>query len=61
MTRWNIAIRLWVIALFLAGALAAASCVNGAGIGAGMDYPARWGGGGSGSTGPPIFVGGPSA
>jgi hypothetical protein len=27
------------------------------GVGVGMDYPARWGGG---NTGPPVFVGGPS-
>jgi len=49
--------RLVYIALLLAAALASASCTASSGVGVGMDYPARWGGG---TSGPPIFVGGPS-
>ena len=49
--------RVFLLALGLAAALASSSCDNSGGIGMGMDYGARWGGG---SSGPPIFVGGPS-
>jgi len=44
--------------LILAAALAVSSCVNSAGVGIGFSSPSVWGAGGT--TGPPIFVGGPS-
>jgi hypothetical protein len=45
--------------LAVAMALLASSCFfSTPGVGQGMDYPARWGGG---TTGPPVFVGGPSS
>ena len=49
--------RMLMLALMLSCALVSSSCQGDAGVGVGMDYPARWGGG---SSGPPIFVGGPS-
>jgi len=49
--------RVLILALVLLCALVSSSCQSDTGIGVGMDYPARWGGG---SSGPPIFVGGPS-
>jgi hypothetical protein len=57
MKRPNIVTRVVLLVLVLIAALTASSCQSDTGIGVGMDYPARWGGGGSG---PPIFVGGPS-
>jgi hypothetical protein len=56
MKRPNLVPRIVVLALILAGALASSSCDSGSGVGVGMNYPARWGGG---TSGPPIFVGGP--
>ena len=49
--------RVLILALVLLCALASSSCQSDTGIGVGMDYPARWGGG---TSGPPIFVGGPA-
>jgi len=46
-----------VLMLLLFSAFVSSSCQSDTGIGAGMDYPARWGGG---TSGPPVFVGGPS-
>jgi hypothetical protein len=51
--------RLLIVAFVVASALASWSCTSASGIGVGMEAPTRWGGGGS-SSGPPIFVGGPS-
>jgi len=48
------------LAFAVAAALLASSCFfSTPGVGQGMDYPARWGGGSGG--GPPVFVGGPSS
>jgi len=47
----------FVLGLVIAAALVSWSCDNGYGMGAGMDYGARWGGG---STGPAVLVGGPT-
>lgn len=49
--------RVFMLALVLAAALASWSCNGADGVGVGMGYPSRWGGGGS--SGPPIFVGSP--
>ena len=49
--------RLILLTAVVAAALISWSCVNGAGVGVGVGAPARWGGG---SSGPPIFVGGPA-
>ena len=57
MHRYSRLTRLLLFALLLAAAFASASCDSASGVGVGMDYPARWGGG---TSGPPIFVGGPS-
>jgi hypothetical protein len=46
-----------IVMLLLFVALATAGCVNQTGVGVGAGSPARWG---AGSTGPPIFVGGPA-
>ena len=58
MTRHPIVRRIVILAFVVAAALAASSCDNVNGMGVGMGYPARWGGS---SSGPPIFVGGPSS
>ena len=55
--RSNSISRALFLVLVLLCALVSSSCQSDTGIGVGMDYPARWGGG---SSGPPIFVGGPS-
>ena len=52
----NLLLRAWILSLLLTAALVSSGCING-GVGLGADYPARWG---SGATGPPIFVGGPT-
>jgi len=51
--------RLLILAVTLIVALVSSSCESGAGVGVGVGVPTRWGGG-SGGSGPPIFVGGPS-
>ena len=55
--RATFASRVLILVLVLLCALASSSCQSDTGIGVGMDYPARWGGG---TSGPPIFVGGPA-
>ena len=50
--------RVLLLVLVLLCALTSSSCQSDTGIGVGMDYPARWGGG---TSGPPIFVGGPAS
>lgn len=47
--------RALLLAIVLGGAVLCWSCST-PGIGVGMEYPARWGG----SSGPPVFAGGPS-
>ena len=46
-----------ILALTLAVAPASLSCESGGGMGVGVGAPTRWGGG---TSGPPVFVGGPS-
>jgi predicted small secreted protein len=46
-----------ILVLVLFCALVSSSCQSDTGVGVGVDYPARWGGG---TSGPPIFVGGPA-
>ncbi|HET9369773.1 MAG TPA: hypothetical protein VFO19_05975 [Vicinamibacterales bacterium] len=58
MTSQTLASRLFLIALLVAAALVASSCDSVSGVGMGVGTTARWGGGGT--SGPPIFVGGPS-
>jgi hypothetical protein len=58
MLRLRLAGRVLLAALALAGVVAASSCNGASGIGVGVEAPTRWGGGGS--SGPPIFAGGPS-
>jgi hypothetical protein len=53
----HLALRALVLAIVVAATFALSSCVSGSGVGVGVGAPARWGGG---SSGPPIFVGGPS-
>jgi hypothetical protein len=55
--RANVVSRVFILAALLAVALVASSCDNGYGMGVGMDYGARWGGG---SSGPAVLVGGPT-
>ena len=55
--RANLAPRVLIVVLVLLCALASSSCQSDTGVGVGMGYPARWGGG---TSGPPIFVGGPA-
>jgi hypothetical protein len=55
--RANVAPRVLIVVLVLLCALASSSCQSDTGVGVGMGYPARWGGG---TSGPPIFVGGPA-
>lgn len=50
-------VRALMLALVAAAALTCAGCNSGYGVGVAAGAPARWGGG---SSGPPIFVGGPS-
>ena len=57
MNRTNFFSRAVILGLVLVAALVTASCDNGYGMGVGMDYGARWGGGASGPT---VMVGGPS-
>ena len=58
MNHLNAVLRAWILSLLvLTAALVSSGCING-GVGLGADYPARWG---SGATGPPIFVGGPTS
>jgi len=49
--------RIMILAVVIAAALVASSCEGGVGVGVSTGYPARYGGG---TSGPPIFVGGPS-
>ena len=49
--------RIVILAVVIAAALVASSCEGGTGVGVSTGYPARWGGG---TSGPPVFVGGPS-
>jgi len=53
----NFASRVIVLGLVLVAALVSWSCDNGYGMGVGMDYGSRWGGG---AAGPTVLVGGPS-
>jgi len=48
--------RVVILAALVVVAVVASSCESGAGVGVGTGYPTRWGGG---SSGPPVFVGGP--
>ena len=57
MNRSNLVPRILILALALGAALAYSSCTSGGGMGVGVGYPARWGGG---SSGPPVFAGGPA-
>jgi hypothetical protein len=50
--------RVLIIGLAFLVALASSSCDSASGMGVGVGTPARWGGGSS--SGPPVFVGGPS-
>ena len=47
-----------LVMAFVAALLASSCLVSTPGVGEGMDYPARWGGGSG--AGPPVFVGGPA-
>ena len=58
MSRQNVFARVFFCSLILAAALVMSSCVNDMGVGIGFSSPSVWGAGGT--TGPPIFVGGPS-
>jgi hypothetical protein len=57
MSHPNFVSRMFILALTLTAALVSQSCEGSGGIGMGTDYGSRWGGG---TSGPPIFVGGPS-
>jgi hypothetical protein len=46
----------FMLSVLVVAALLSASCDSGGGMGVGVSAPVRWG---SGSSGPPIFVGGP--
>jgi hypothetical protein len=46
----------FMLSVIVVAALLSASCDSGGGMGVGVSAPVRWG---SGSSGPPIFVGGP--
>jgi hypothetical protein len=48
--------RILILAVVIAAALAASSCEGGVGVGVSTGYPTRWGG----TSGPPVFVGGPA-
>jgi hypothetical protein len=49
--------RILLLSVVLMVALVASSCESGVGVGVGTGYPTRWGGG---TSGPPVFVGGPA-
>ena len=53
----HLASRAVIVMLLMFVALAAFSCDNVSGVGIGVGTTARWG---SSTSGPPIFVGGPS-
>jgi hypothetical protein len=57
MTRPNLVSRPFVLMLLVVAALLSSSCDSGGGMAVGVGAPTRWGGG---TSGPPIFVGGPS-
>jgi hypothetical protein len=46
-----------MITVLVVAALLSSSCDSGGGMAVGVGAPTRWGGG---TTGPPVFVGGPS-
>jgi hypothetical protein len=46
-----------LLTLAIIVALVASSCESGVGVGVSTGYPTRWGGG---TSGPPVFVGGPA-
>ena len=48
----------FTLTVLVVAALLSASCDSGGGMAVGVGAPTRWGGGGT--SGPPIFVGGPS-
>jgi hypothetical protein len=56
MSRSHFLPRVLSLALLIAFALLSWSCEGGGGVGVGVGTPTRWGGG---TSGPPIFVGGP--
>jgi len=53
----NLVSRAFILGFVLVAALVSWSCDNGYGMGVGMDYGARWGGG---ASGPAVLVGGPT-
>lgn len=53
----HLASRAVIVMLLMFLALAASSCDNVSGVGVGVGTTSRWGGS---TSGPPIFVGGPS-
>jgi hypothetical protein len=55
----NLASTAFTLTLLVLAALLSSSCDSAGGMAVGVGAPTRWGGGG-GSSGPPIFVGGPS-
>ncbi len=57
MTLFRLASHAVIVMLLMFAVLAASSCEGASGVGLGMNTGPRWGGGGS--SGPPIFVGGP--
>jgi hypothetical protein len=58
MNRTKHVLRVFTLALLFVAVLVSSSCETTVGVGVGVGYPARWGAGGT--TGPPIFVGGPA-
>ena len=60
MKKPNLVSTAFVLTLLVVAALLSSSCDSGDGLGMGVGAPTRWGGGSSGGSGPPIFVGGPS-
>ena len=59
MSRQNLFARVFFCLLILSRRFASSSCVNSMGVGIGVSSPTVWGAGGT--SGPPIFVGGPSS
>jgi hypothetical protein len=53
----NLASTAFMLTVLVVAALVSSSCNSGAGMAVGVGAPTRWGGG---TSGPPIFVGGPS-
>lgn len=53
----KLASKILLLGMALAVALVASSCESGVGVGVSTGYPTRWGGG---TSGPPVFVGGPA-